>query len=553
MPSLLERLQALDASVELFRGEKPITTGAIRAAVAHHASVLADREGSLVLLCRSAARHLVGIVTAAVLGRRVIFPAHGGPAYLDEITAPGDTLLTDHDIDHPNQHLLDLPSGAKDQPLRSASDPMVVFFTSGSTSAPKAVAKPWSCLELEGRYLSSLWPLPPGRVEATVSHQHIYGLLYRIVWPVLAGHVASDREAEYWEQLVDRLDERAILVTSPVHLTRMADGLPWAGMRPALITSSGAPLPLAAARDAEVKLGQLPTEVLGSTETGGIAWRQQRATDTPWTPFSGLGLSAGEEGLVVRSPFIGSDRPFAMADRVAFLADGRFRLLGRTDRVVKIEGKRVSLPRVEQVLLELDLVDDAAVVDLPDHNHTLGAVAVLTAAGRAGLAREGAYRFSRRLRQQLAGRLEPMERPKLWRFPATIPVNSQSKRQVSRIRAMFAAPPEVLPPSQLLQQSDTEAEIALDLEPQLIWFQGHFPGFAILPGVAQIHLARLFAARLWRFEPKTGHLSRVKFRKLMQPGQRVHLHLWRDVAKDTVRFRFASDGAAASEGVIGQG
>jgi acyl-coenzyme A synthetase/AMP-(fatty) acid ligase len=382
----------------------------------------------------------------------------------------------------------------------------------------------------------------------------MYGLLYRVVWPVLAGHVSRIEVSDYWEQLANRLDDRTILVTSPVHLTRMPDGLPWQDMRPALIISSGGPLPLPAAHDAAAKLGKLPTEVLGSTETGGVAWRRQTTVDTSWTPFPDLALSADAAGgLLVRSPFVGDDRPFAMADRVEFQTDGRFQLLGRMDRVVKVEGKRVSLPRVEQALLDLAEVSDAAVVDLPERKGALGAAVLLSAAGRAGLRREGPYRFSRLLRRALADRLEPMERPKSWRFPKAIPTNSESKRQVAAIRALFTpAKQDVLPPSEILLLSDTEVELSLDLDPSLIWFQGHFPGFPILPGIAQIHLSRLFAEQLWHMAPGSSDVARVKFRMLIRPGDRVRLHLLRDVQKATIRFRFENDGLPASEGVIGQ-
>jgi acyl-coenzyme A synthetase/AMP-(fatty) acid ligase len=484
----------------------------------------------------------------------VIFPAHDAPSYLDEIGTDRSTVLSDEDWHRPGRYLLRLPSGDRDLPMLRGTDPEVVFFTSGSTDAPKAVAKRLSCLELEAAVLARILPLPPCEVEATVSHQHIYGLLYRVVWPVLAGHVSRIAASDYWEQLADRLGDRTILVTSPVHLTRMPEGLPWQDMRPALIVSSGAPLPFQAACDAATKLGKLPTEVLGSTETGGVAWRQQTGPDTSWTPFPGLTLAADPAGcLLVRSPFIGNDQPFAMADRVAFQADGGFRLLGRMDRVVKLEGKRVSLPRVEQALLGLAEVSDAAVVDLPERKGALGAAVLLSEAGRAGLEREGAYRFSRRLRRALARHLESMERPKVWRFPQAIPTNSQSKRQVAAVRALFApARPDVLPPSELLRLSDTEALLSLDLDPGLVWFQGHFPGFAILPGVAQIHLSRLFAEQLWHMAPASSDLTRVKFRKLIRPGDRVHLHLLRDVDKATLRVRFENDGRPASEGVIGQ-
>jgi hypothetical protein len=146
-----------------------------------------------------------------------------------------------------------------------------------------------------------------------------------------------------------------------------------------------------------------------------------------------------------------------------------------------------------------------------------------------------------------------MERPKIWRFPQAIPTNSQSKRQVAAIRALFTpAKPDILPPSEVLLLSDTEAELSLDLDQSLVWFQGHFPGCPILPGVAQIHLSRVFAERLWHMAPGSSDVLRVKFRMLIRPGDRVRLHLWRDVNKATIRFRFENDGLPASEGVIGQ-
>ena len=555
METMLHRLHAVDPKTVLFRSEaETIDAGRLRAAIGRAARDLAGIEGSLSLLCRSAAMHFVALMAAVVLGRRVVLPAHDAPAYLDEIGTERSVVLTDEDRGRARQYVLSLPdAGIEPPPPLEGTDPEVVFFTSGSTGVPKVIGKPLSCLEIEAAVLRRLWPLPPGRIEATVSHQHIYGLLYRIVWPVLAGHVSRSEMSRYWEQLVDRLDDRTMLVSSPVHLTRMPCGLPWHAMRPALIFSSGAPLPLDAAGDVASRLGQLPIEVFGSTETGGIAWRRRAAADTSWTPFPDIELSADEDGgLRVRSPFIGTERPLHMADRVEFLHDRQFYLRGRLDRVIKVEGKRVSLPRVEEALLDLAGIRDAAAVDLPDRRGALGAAVVLTAAGRAALEHEGAYRFSGRLRLALAGRLEPMERPKIWRFPRAIPTNSQGKRQTAAIRELFTTEPDVLPQSGIVTLSDTKAELALHLEESLVWFDGHFPGRPILPGVAQIHLSRLYAQELWRMQPLASHMARVKFRRLIQPGDRVHLHLTRDLAKATIHFRFENDGEPASEGVIGQ-
>ena len=46
----------------------------------------------------------------------------------------------------------------------------------------------------------------------------------------------------------------------------------------------------------------------------------------------------------------------ALEDRVSPAADGRFLLLGRGDRLVKIEEKRISLDAIEAALLNLSSI-----------------------------------------------------------------------------------------------------------------------------------------------------------------------------------------------------
>ena len=59
------------------------------------------------------------------------------------------------------------------------------------------------------------------RVVGTVSHQHIYGMLFRIFWPLVSGGVSADKSADYWEQLERKLSPETTLVTGPAHLMRL--------------------------------------------------------------------------------------------------------------------------------------------------------------------------------------------------------------------------------------------------------------------------------------------------------------------------------------------
>src|SRR5208283_5414612 len=90
------------------------------------------------------------------------------------------------------------------------------------------------------------------------------------------------------------------------------------------------------------------------------------------------------------------------ADRISLAAGGRFRLEGRIDRVVKIEGKRVSLQRLEHLIAARPWVSEAAVVSLGGNRAYLGAVLRLSAAGAVELARLGKFRFERKLRRELS-------------------------------------------------------------------------------------------------------------------------------------------------------
>jgi acyl-coenzyme A synthetase/AMP-(fatty) acid ligase len=104
-------------------------------------------------------------------------------------------------------------------------------------------------------------------------------------------------------------------------------------------------------------------EVFGSSESGGIAFRDPRTTPA-WRPFEGITVTADAEGrLLLDSPFLPPDslRPFPCADRVSLEPDGTFHHAGRADSVVKIGGERVSVTEIEQKLRSVPGVCDAAV------------------------------------------------------------------------------------------------------------------------------------------------------------------------------------------------
>lgn len=70
------------------------------------------------------------------------------------------------------------------------------------------------------------------------------------------------------------------------------------------------------------------------------------------------------EAFRLFSPLIAEDNGLLLDDLLQFSEDGQFHLMGRRGRIVKIEEKRMSLQEVEQRLLALDGIREAAAVPL---------------------------------------------------------------------------------------------------------------------------------------------------------------------------------------------
>jgi acyl-coenzyme A synthetase/AMP-(fatty) acid ligase len=206
------------------------------------------------------------------------------------------------------------------------------------------------------------------------------------------------------------------------------------------VFSSGGVLPDEAGADATRVLGVAPIEVLGSTETSGVGWRR---VGTPrFAPFPSVELrTSSEELLEVRSPFSGVSDWLRMGDRVHLLAEGGIELLGRADRIAKIEDKRISLPEIEARLGEHPWVKDSAAVALERGGRQhIGAVIELSESGRAALAERGRAALSRELRAALRGKIDAVGVPRVFRYRDGIPVDAQGKRQAAALAALFAGP-----------------------------------------------------------------------------------------------------------------
>jgi acyl-coenzyme A synthetase/AMP-(fatty) acid ligase len=435
----------------------------------------------------------------------------------------------------------------------------VELFTSGTTGDRKTVTKSIANLEDEVAGLERWKGAELGARQAigTVSHQHIYGMLFRVLWPLGAGRPFRAEPLVYAEEMLTRLgpDRRAYLVTTPAHLQRLTAmrGAGTLGSRCRPFFCSGGPLVAPVAARVAETFGFAPLEVFGSTETGGVAWRQytgDRLT-AAWQPFDDVRVStASPVGLHVISPRVSAPGAFTMADRARLLNHGTFLLEGRTDRVVKIAGKRVSLPEMEEQLLAHPYVAAAALTVIGAAGESrVGAAVVLSDMGRDRLGRAGRRAVSTELTTHLARYWERLLVPKVYRYLDRLPEDAQGKVVSGTLAALFDDANARAPwtPEIIDETTHGTTLIRRVRVPDATAFDGHFPGLAVVPGFVQIDWVMEAATRLSGHPVALRGLEAVKFRRLLRPQETIELRV--TLGADHVGFRLVrDDGRVVSEG-----
>jgi hypothetical protein len=287
-------------------------------------------------------------------------------------------------------------------------------------------------------------------------------------------------------------------------------------------------------------------EVYGSTETGGIAWRQQH---TAWQLFEGMALNCIDDNWQLHSPYL--DELFSLDDNLSLQTDGQFMLHGRKDRIVKIEEKRLSLTELEQRLTELPQIADAFTIPIAKNRDRVGAAIVLTEAGLEQLASKGRNAFIKQLRTSLYQWFDATVLPRKWLVLNSIPLTTQGKINQPLINALLDTDTQKLPIVQSVSITANSVELTLKVPAELIYFPDHFAGYPILPGVVQIAWAEHFGKLFFTINQPFTMLEALKFVKVIQPNAALTLTLtWNDVT-NKLYFNFCSDAGAHSSGRLG--
>lgn len=91
----------------------------------------------------------------------------------------------------------------------------------------------------------------------------------------------------------------------------------------------------------------------------------------------------------------------------------------------------------------------------------------------------------------------------------------------------------------------------IHVPPESPWFCGHFPKEPILPGIAQLGMVFDAIHRLSEQNLKIANISRVRFKQIIRPGDRLKIAARPQKGDDeTFSFRIMVAGEVACSGVM---
>jgi len=385
--------------------------------------------------------------------KEVLLTANTSPDYLAEIK--GDAPFLADQVFAGMENTFHIPSllGEKGEstadkafseaPKINSEESFIVFWTSGTTGKPKAIRQRLKEFESDNRNILQKWgeEFFSRKLCSTVDQHHIYGFLFSILLPFTAGTPFRRKMIKAPEEFEKFSDSQYLIITVPAFLKRAVEietPLSLHLKSPYIIASGGFLFPDVAAKTFAV-FGCWPLEFYGSTETSGVAWRQQ-SNGIDWIPFGNAELSVNEDScLVIRSDFIKGSEAFETADLVKMLPNGHFILMGRLDSVVKIEGKRISLPEIENRIMESGFASDVCVIALEDKRQYLAAAMVFNENGKEKFAGMEKHQINSFWHEYLLRFFENLVIPKRWRFLETLPVDAQGKKKREDIELLFSS------------------------------------------------------------------------------------------------------------------
>ena len=389
------------------------------------------------------------------------------------------------------------------------------FYTSGSTSKPKIFKKSINNLLYEARDNKEEFKIKENNLEfiTTTILQHLFSLTFFLMFPLVnidKNYIINTNKIYY----PDNIDtDNSVLVSTPVFLETIKKFDINLINPPKYIISAGSKLD----NDIFSYLEKYSNiiEIYGSTETGVVAHKTK--SNENLIIFKNVKVNKSGDKTIVKSAYFPED--FIEINDELEIKGSELFFKKRKDNVLKIYDKRIYSDEIEEILNKNENILKSYCFKCDEK---LACFAVLSEAGKEYLIKYGISRLKTVLKKYLKGKFDIV--PQKWRFGDTMPVNIRGKINKEYIEELFNINfsfPVVLD----RKMSEDLMEFKLFIDKSSNFFDGHFPEFPIVPGVAQLYLAEFFIKHYLSSEIHFEQIKKIKFSNIIKPDSIVYLKL----------------------------
>lgn len=445
------------------------------------------------------------------------------------------------------------------------------FFiqTSGSSGEPKFIAKNIYQMLCEAKFLAEFFRLNdctkdnmPTFVGA-IPHRHLFGLTFKVFLPLVCGGVVLKEQFLYHHFLINALNahKNVILLASPTALDIVLKDDISKIPPPKAIFCAGSPLDSYLRAGLEKRFGddlKHFVEIYGSSETGIIGYQAQKytpksSTQSTFHTFPPVKLKLDSSSrLMISSAWLDSFEDeraeFLSNDCAKIHSDDTFTLLGRYDRIIKLNETRINLDFVESSLKSSNLIENVRVGKLDGQNR-LSVIIVLSDEGKKVFRLSGKKGIKSAIKSSLSSQI--ISALRYFHIRSCLPYNEQGKITLKAFEECANA--KITPTFRLISQNLSNEVKTCTLEAYIdegcFYFDGHFADFPLVPGFVELGFALENAGKYLGISLESiSKIQSVKFSSFLRPCDNARLELEKN--EDRLSFTLYANDKICSSGKI---
>lgn len=349
----------------------------------------------------------------------------------------------------------------------------MILYTSGTTSKPKGVVTTHANIQAQIESLLQAWEWSAeDRIPLFLPMHHIHGIINVTCCALWSGAMIEPFARFDLNAILDRVrvDAYTLFMAVPTIYVKLIQALESASegdrtaivggfKRMRLMVSGSAALPASVHEQWTVLTGQKLLERYGMTEIGmaiSNLYHGERRPGAVGTPLPGVEVRLKTESgqiitaedepgeIQVRGPGVFAaywNRPEATAETfdgdwfrtgdMAVLERGYYRIMGRLSvDIIKSGGYKLSALEIEAALLDHPLIDECAVIGLPDDTWGEAVTAICVLKDNVAL-------DLKTLREWCKDRLSVYKVPQRLKIVSELPRNAMGKVTKPAVRALF--------------------------------------------------------------------------------------------------------------------